>query len=282
MSDDQSNSKSKRMPKHCVEHNVHIWKLLRAPFILPTDTCKTCEWESIDVDLYGCCTCGKMHFCEYGSCQTVESEDALVCSLSGLVVYTKRFVETEFVDTVCIFGKEISDVHESMHAQVDTIISSILYSKNKNRFRTTLLSRCLKKSSDACLRNVRQTQNLMLKCMLLLQNFQKMQYIFTYMSKPKRRELTNNVVTNCVKMFRFLAQNGMSIKSYEVQRLAVGVLYLMRHGVYNKNIVVLQRTPELQMMLPPESALFDQYGVHPKYITEMENRLKFCLRNSNK
>ena len=74
----------------------------------------------------------------------------------------------------------------------------------------------------------------------------------------------------------------MSIESYEVQRLTVGVLYLMRHGVYNENIVVLERTPELKMLLPPESALFDQYGIHPKYITEMENRLKFCLRNSNK
>jgi hypothetical protein len=169
-----------------------------------------------------------------------------------------------------------------MHAQVNTIVSSILYSQTKSRIRTLLLSRWLKKRSDTCLRNFRQNQNLMLKCMLLLQSFQKMQYIFTYMSKPRPQELSKHVGTNCVKIFRLLTQNCMSIESYEVQRLTVGVLYLMRHGVYNENIVVLERTPELKMLLPPESALFDQYGIHPKYITEMENRLKFCLRNSSK
>jgi hypothetical protein len=37
------------MRKHVMEKNVHIWKLLRSPFTLPTLTCKThiCDWEII-------------------------------------------------------------------------------------------------------------------------------------------------------------------------------------------------------------------------------------------
>ena len=46
------------------------------------------------------------------------------------------------------------------------------------------------------------------------------------------------------------------------------------------NNVILQRIPELEQLLPPESTLQESYGIHPKYITEMENRLKFCLRHS--
>ena len=43
------------MRKHVMEKNVHIWKLLRSPFTLPTLTCKThiCDWEIIDLDVYG-------------------------------------------------------------------------------------------------------------------------------------------------------------------------------------------------------------------------------------
>ena len=283
MPDAQFDLSSTRMRKHVIEKNVHIWKLLRSPFTLPTLTCKThiCDWEIIDLDVYGCCTCSQVHVCAYGSCETVETEDGLVCALTGVVVHTKRFVETEFVDTVCLFGTEISDAHESMHAQVSTIVTCILCSNTSNRIRDLSLSVVLRKSSEICLRNFRQNKNLVLTCILLLQSFNKTQYIFTYMTKQKRQELVKHVVISTLQIFHLLIAQGMCIRSNEVQRLAVGALYLMRHGVYNDSCVVLERKKELKMLLPPESTLLDNYGIHPKYITEMENRLKFCLRHKS-
>ena len=50
--------------------------------------------------------------------------------------------------------------------------------------------------------------------------------------------------------------------------------------VFTSLLRILQRIEELDQLLPPESTLYDAYGVHPKYITEMENRLKFCLRHA--
>jgi len=135
--------KSKRMRKYSIEKNVNLWKLLRSPFTLPSVTSKThiFEWEKLDIDILGCTTCGKVHVCEYGSCaEVVETGDGLVCALSGIVVHTKRFVETEFVDTVCLFGVEISDAHESMNAQVSNVISHILCSNRNNRIRTLLVT----------------------------------------------------------------------------------------------------------------------------------------------
>jgi len=274
------------MRKHFVEKNVRLWKLLRSPFTLPISTLSTykthiCEWEAIDFDIYGCCICSKVHVCEYGSCEPVETEDAIVCALTGVVVHTKRFVETEFVDTICLSGTEISDAHESMHAQVSIIVSHILCSNTNNNIRTLSLRLLLRKAPENFLRNLKHNNNLMLTSILMLQNFHKIQYIFTYMTKQKRQELVKQVVKNCVKTFHLLSKHGMCIRSNEVQRLSVGVLYLMRHGVYKNNSVVLQKEQELQMLLPPESTLFEHYGIHPKYITEMENRLKFCVRHSN-
>ena len=42
--------------------------------------------------------------------------------------------------------------------------------------------------------------------------------------------------------------------------------------------VVLEQRRELAQILPAEAALLKHYDIHPKFITETENRIKFCLR----
>ena len=168
-----------------------------------------------------------------------------------------------------------------MHAQISIIISHILCSNTNNNIRTLSLRLLLRKAPENFLRNLKHNNNLMLTSILMLQNFHKIQYIFTYMTKQKRQELVKHVVISTLQIFHLLIAQGMCIRSNEVQRLAVGALYLMRHGVYNDSCVVLERKKELKMLLPPESTLLDNYGIHPKYITEMENRLKFCLRHKS-
>lgn len=83
----------------------------------------------------------------------------------------------------------------------------------------------------------------------------------------------HTVVENCCRVFHVLVKHGMSIRDCEIQRLVVDLVYLMRYGVFMNGVVVLQRIQELEQLLPPESTLYDLYGVHPKYITEMENRI---------
>lgn len=72
--------------------------------------------------------------------------------------------------------------------------------------------------------------------------------------------------------------SGMQVKSGEVHRLAIGVLYLMRHGIATPSAVTLAPQPDIFRLLPPQNMLLKHYGVHPKFITETENRIKFCLR----
>jgi hypothetical protein len=77
-----------------------------------------------------------------------------------------------------------------------------------------------------------------------------------------------------------MVSNGMSIKPTEVQRITVGLLYLMRCGVAVNGVVVLPQYPEMRKLLPPENTLLKSYGIHPKFITETENRLKFSIRSN--
>jgi hypothetical protein len=72
----------------------------------------------------------------------------------------------------------------------------------------------------------------------------------------------------------------MPVKGIEVQRLTVGVLYLIRHGITHDTEVILQRRLEVTQLLPGEDMLCKHHGIHPKFITETETRIKFCLRTN--
>jgi hypothetical protein len=42
--------------------------------------------------------------------------------------------------------------------------------------------------------------------------------------------------------------------------------------------VILHKHVEIAQLLPAENMLNKHYGIHPKFITETENSIKFCLR----
>ena len=262
---------------------IKWWRLLRAPFILPPTTakCHKCEWEKIDLDLLGCKLCANVHKCEYGKCKhLIETSDGLVCELSGVVVYTKSFVETEYMDTISISGTEVQDLQQATASSVEQIVTILLCSHKNKNVKQTSMTALLCKIAINCDKKKRTEHNIMHLCMQMLTSFNNMPYMFAFVSPERRKAIILSVVENCCQVFHVLVKHGMSIRTNEVQRLAVGIVYLMRYGVFMNNNVILQRIPELEQLLPPESTLQESYGIHPKYITEMENRLKFCLRHS--
>ena len=267
-----------------VDDLVHLWRQLRSPFPLPFATSKShvCEWEKIEVDVLGCTLCGKVHACEYGLCQhVIETSDALVCELSGVVVYEKRYVETEFMDTMCITGTDIADPQEDITDDVEQIVRSLLCSPRQARVQRSLMLGMLEKCSCLFDKQLRQSHNAMNVCIHTLSHFSSTPYVFAYVSTEVRERLVLHTVEQCVRILHMLTQHGMHIRVNEVQRLAVGIVYLMRCGVIMNGVFVLPRVPELETLLPPETSLLSAFGIHPKYITEMENRLKYCLRNAS-
>ena len=172
------------------------------------------------------------------------------------------------------------DLQQETASCVKQIITTILCSHRNKTVKHASLSALLTKCSNNCDKRLRNNSNVMQMCMQMLMSFNSMPYMFAYVNVEHRKRVVLTVVENCCRVFHVLVKNGMSIRSNEIQLLAVGIVYLMRSGVFMNGVVVLDRIPELEQLLPPESSLYDAYGVHPKYITEMENRLKFCLRHA--
>jgi hypothetical protein len=71
----------------------------------------------------------------------------------------------------------------------------------------------------------------------------------------------------------------MYIKPSELQEMAVGLMYLMRTGIYSQGKTILPVIPALGQMLPAEGVLKSHFNIRSKYITENENRAKQCLRH---
>lgn len=268
------------MRQECI---LHLWQQLRAPFVLPpSDRCHTCEWEKIDIDVLGCMLCSRVHVCDYATCtHTIETGDGLVCEFSGVVIHTKKFVVTEFMDTICITGVDIVDLQQTTASDVSQIVTTLLCSSRHTGIKRTTLAGMLTRCCHNSDKSFRNTDNMMSVCLDLLKGFSKAPHVFTYVCTEHRKRLVQTAVEHCCRIFHILAKHGMSIRSTEVQRLAVGILYLMRCGVAMDGIEILPSIRQLSNILPPEATLLNAYGVHPKYITEMENRLKFCLRHAD-
>jgi hypothetical protein len=77
-----------------------------------------------------------------------------------------------------------------------------------------------------------------------------------------RRQLVRIAADECQRILRFMINCGMPVKNAEVQRLTVGVLYLMRNGIIRGSEVILHNRIEISQLLPAENMLNKHYRIH--------------------
>jgi len=261
--------------KDLLKVSVGLWRRLRQPFVLPIGTKHhTCEWENIDVDVLGCTLCGDIHVCDICTCKDViETNHSVVCAVSGLVLRNYMYSDVEFVDTVAVTGP-LSQFEEDFDADVDSIVHNMIVSARSKQYQRIALCELLLRWS----RSEVQSANMIVNCANFMRKVQQNWHVFAFVSMNKRQELALEAAAECRRILRFMVTCGMPIKAQEVQRLTVGLLYLMRHGISTGREVVLMQRADVCSILPAENCLLRYYGIHPKFITETENRIKFCLR----
>lgn len=95
----------------------------------------------------------------------------------------------------------------------------------------------------------------------------------------QRRQICDSCTSVIRQHMRLLsgAQPGL-VQPQRVQGITVGLLYLLRTGVYFKGICVLPKIVHLSAVLPSEGNLFEYFAVKPKCITDIENLIKKLLR----
>jgi len=257
------------------EHIVEVWRRLRQPFVLPVETKHhACEWEAIDVDVHGCTLCGAIHVCDASTCKDViETNHSVVCAVSGVVLHNHMYSDAEFVDTAAVTGP-VSQFEEDFAAEVDATVHNMFLSTRSQQYRRAALCEVLLRWSRA----EGHSHNLLERCVRLVRTAQQHWQVFAFVSLKQRQELARETADECRRILRFMVTCGMPVKAQEVQRLTVGILYLMRHGISIGCDTVLQQRADVCKILPAENCLLRHYGIHPKFITETENRIKFCLR----
>ncbi len=122
------------------------------------------------------------------------------------------------------------------------------------------------------------SSNLFVICVSKLNSAHKYAHIFQRVSQEQRLEMASLASRESVRVLHFMLHCGMPVKAQEVHRLTIGLLFLMRRGISHHSRVLLQKLPGIHILLPAENMLLRHHGIHPKFITETENRIKYCLR----
>lgn len=254
-----------------------VWQCLRRPFTIPASakSWHACEWEVIDMGVLGCRVCGAVHVCDSLTCKDViETNEGRVCALSGVVVYDKAYSDMEYLDTLVL--SDSIPVSNDFDADMAATVQNILASRLSQNVRRRLLCASLLHLSH----DMHASRNVMSCCVKFMRSTRKTPYLFEFVSSERRAEMVRDAIKHCGRVMHLMVSNGMSIKPTEVQRITVGLLYLMRCGVAVNGVVVLPQYTEMRKLLPPENTLLKSYGIHPKFITETENRLKFSIRSN--
>lgn len=266
-----------------------MWRDLRQPFTLCgcMKSVHECEWEVFDVGLAGCTVCGRVHRCSANRCAeagVIETGDAIVCSVTGLCVREKIFVDNEWVDTVSSYGcasvaveagQLVSKHHikEHVHVLLTSAASTRAHVLEQCRWRNKMSSQGM-----SMINALKQTS-----CVNLLHVIQSLLERNSLPCSVDERENCAEVAKECTELIFSIINTcvhelQMHLRPSEIRIVVFGLLYLMRSGVSLHGVCVIPAMPELNSLLPPENSLQSIFGFRAKHITDVENKFKFLFR----
>lgn len=274
--------------------NIEIWKILHTPFVLSEvhEKYHKCQWCAIDSGVAGCLLCGKIHECTRGECKEVTlTEDCYVCNITGVCL--NRCISPEFneyMDTTLpcqeslhMQSNDESTFHMAVKSNVLNYIRHVLVSENAYK---NWISENSKKVTVKCSSQNQILQSLSEKKCLILALENKIKKMKNK-SKSFESETREILARKCEKYIVFLllqthSVSKLSVRNSEIRNHAIGLLYLMRYGVYVFDVCILPQIQELQIYLPRESNLNKNFDFKAKFITDTENKFKFAFRMMKK
>jgi hypothetical protein len=222
-----------------LKHAIDLWRRLRRPFVLPQDT-----------ELH--------HKCEWEAIDV----DVLGCRVCGGI----------HAWNVCTC-KDTVDTSESIVCAVSGIVLLRHMYSEEDFVDTLVMTGSVSHFDDDIAAEVDTSVQHML--LSISSNRQHDSAFCDLLLRWTRGGTSHNLLVSCAQI---MCKAQHHHKSTEVQRLTKGLLYLMRNGIVRDSEVILHKRVETAQFLPAENMLYKHYSIHPKFITETENRIKFCLR----
>jgi len=273
--------------------DICLWKRLRSPFWIPSGIhcCQMGDWENIECDVAGCVVCGKIHVCEDAThCPLVTYEGRHVCQITGFVSPRPVFDETEFMDTVAGLGEAYLPAPkcietEQIESWVDQVLSS---AAAKNSLKAEMVKRRsrIKQLFIRAAKTYKQAR-MPINIVSIISDVMnqvsesRVPVILSHAHASELRSLCVRKIERFCKCFMEFLECKLPV--VKMKGFVVGVLYLMRKGiVIHTNIVILDKIPILQSVLPIENQLNSLFDVSIKVITEVENVIKLSIKKAGR
>lgn len=262
---------------------IQAWVMLRMPFTLSTG-CNghhICRWECIDVHLAGCLVCGAVHDCEKKLCKdVVTTNDARVCTITGMCVAMQNFAVNEYSDNVVVFasGRERIDELEARMLRIAASVDDFLTSQTAQKVLMYEHSKRVSKFRSSAERTIRNGDANLLQ---ILQGALQIQGMYSF-DMPRRREMAVTCTESiqrvlCVAQLKF----GLCVKDSELRTFVFGMIYLMCRGVNMHTVQILPHIPQLRDIVPAENNVARYFNFKSRHITETENKFKFAFRGAS-
>lgn len=269
---------------------MHVWRLLVGHFVLPPECQQhhVCDWVVLDTGLAGCRVCGSVHSCADNACRRFVTEDSEVCDITGLCVRACNFVETCFSDNVIVDCKAedytAADRVRDCMGNVREVVQEALVYRVARECHAAEHRRAAAKvtaiASNYASHELRPSNNI---CdaveHVALHVCRALPAALHAFDLPLRQRVASRCATNieralsvCVTTF------NMQMREQEVEWFALGLLFLMRRGVFVGQTCALPREPDLLHLLSSENLLCRTMNISTKCITDSENRFKFNFR----
>lgn len=282
--------------KQMCENMDRIWRHLHTPFELcPTARgLHQCEWQVFDADRAGCTRCSYVHVCSTDECRLIQTEEAMVCDITGLCLVTKNFVHHQYSDCIAYQGSATtSETSRVQLGEIRKVVGHILASAEAAQCREQILEK-FHSRMFSCLQSALISPPIhgvgpvkVINAIEVIE--QSLLTVCQRIDLPLNIEniCLNQIVDVCAKEICVLMsvsyyKLGMQIRPTDFCDIVVGLLFLMRTGISAHGVCVLPRFALLTSILPVENMLPKIFGMSSKTITDIENKYKMHMRQMSR
>ena len=260
-----------------------IWRHLHTPFELCPRArgLHECQWQVFDADRAGCTRCSYVHVCNRGDCNLIQTEESMVCDITGYCVVTKNFVLGQYSDCIAYQGSTTTcETSRVSLDEIERIVRHLLMSASAVECRRLNMQKFQARLS-ACIQSaVFEGQQCAIRIVEASLSAVG-QRIDVPLTLPTAIMLL--LVDVCAKEICRLVsvgyfRMGIQVRPSDFRDIVVGLLFLMRTGIVAHGVVVLRRVPLLMHLLPVENMLCKMFQIQSKTVTDVENKYKMHIR----
>lgn len=262
-----------------------IWKLVRQPFTLTHKPRlpHACKWEVFASGRAGCTLCGAIHVCDALTCRNqISMDDSVLCTVTGAFLSRVYGVETWSDRSICssLERKGKTELNYDLESHVHDLLLSATARKYCEFEQANYLARAAAFLEHASERGARDGCQCVVDVLADVVRGLPMRVPVEFCLAERERLAKACLAAIAPMAAKILRNEFFKVCKAGHKAIVIGLVYLLRSGVTNGTQVVLPRLEELSGVLAQEMHLRAFWGINPSCCTEVENRLKYLIKQT--